>query len=461
MYNLLSKICKVPLKRLLGSREALIHRTFNGVSDGLCPFSPVFRRYPILTPLDALPETPELHALQHRLTHRLPQLDLPDLMLEVHRLTGFADAFTHLSEPQARATDLSISLCAVLLAEACNIGLEAVVDPDTPALSAHRLAWVQHNYIRTETLAEANSWLVRAQSQLRLAQFWGGGDVASADGLHFVVPQRALHGGFNRKYFGTGRGITFFNFMSNQFTGFHHTVIPGTLREALFILEGLLNHNTLLQPTKIMTDTHSYSDVVFGLFWLLGFQFSPRLADLKDRRFWRMTPNADYAAFNALSQNIVNVPRLYAEWDEMLRVAGSLKTGTVRPSQLMRLFSSAAPASSLTKAIQDLGRIGKTLYLLHYLRDDTYQRRILTQLNHTELRHKLARRLCYGHRGELRHSCKEGQEEQLGALGLLLNLVVYWNTYYLDQALSELQHKDPELNRDDLDHITPLAYDHA
>jgi len=98
-------------------------------------------------------------------------------MLEVHRLTGFADAFTHLSEPQARATDLSISLCAVLLAEACNIGLEAVVDPDTPALSAHRLAWVQHNYIRTETLAEANSWLVRVRKDRK--NNWGRWDCFS------------------------------------------------------------------------------------------------------------------------------------------------------------------------------------------------------------------------------------------------------------------------------------------
>ena len=94
--------------------------------------------------------------------------------------------------------------------------------------------------------------------------------------------------------------------MSNQFTAFHHIVIPGTLKEALFILDGLLDHQTTLQPTQVMTDTNSYTDLVFGLFWLLGFQFSPRLADIKYRRFWRMDRQADYGAFNdRFSPNLI------------------------------------------------------------------------------------------------------------------------------------------------------------
>ncbi len=415
---------------------------------------------PIVTPLDAQPDTPNLLLFQQALTQRLPQVDLPDLMLEVHQITSFANAFTHISEQQAHVVDLPISICAVLLAEGCNIGLDAVVNEHIPALTSKRLSWVQQNYIRPDTLAEANEWLVEAQSQLRIAQLWGGGEVASADGLRFVVPQRALHGGFNRKYFGSGRGITFFNFMSNQFTGFHHIVIPGTLREALFILDGLLDQSTSLRPTEVMTDTNSYTDVVFGLFWLLGFQFSPRLADIKDRRFWRMDRQADYGAFNEISRPKISVKRVASDWDDMLRVAGSLKTGTVAASQLMRIFSASSGSSSLTKSIQDVGRIAKTLFMLHYLCDESYRRRILTQVNHTEFRHKLARRLCYGNRGELKRSYREGQEQQLGALGLLLNIVIYWNTYYLDLALDELLQTRPDLSYEDLDRITPLAYDH-
>jgi TnpA family transposase len=100
----------------------------------------------------------------------------------------------------------------------CNIGLKPLARNDIPALTRNRLAWIQQNYLRSETLLRANARLVDAQTQIPLAQTWGGGDVASADGLRFVVPVQTLNSGANRKYFGRGRGITYYNFGSDQFT---------------------------------------------------------------------------------------------------------------------------------------------------------------------------------------------------------------------------------------------------
>jgi Tn3 transposase DDE domain len=82
------------------------------------------------------------------------------VLLEVCRWTGFADAFTHLSEGRARAEDLHISVCAMLLTEACNISLNEVAQPSLPALSPNRLAWVSQNYVRAETIAAANEHLL-------------------------------------------------------------------------------------------------------------------------------------------------------------------------------------------------------------------------------------------------------------------------------------------------------------
>jgi len=229
-----------------------------------------------VTGLDKLEEPPSLLMLRDYVLARLPRLDLPELLLEIHTRTGFAHAFTHISEGAARVADLPLSLCAVLLAEACNIGLEPVIRSDVPALTRGRLSWVQQNYFRAETLTRANACLVDFQATLPLAQAWGGGEVASADGLRFVVPVRTINAGPNRKYCNADRGVTYYNFTSNHFTGFHAIVIPGTLRDSMYILDGLLEHQTQLRPVEIMTDTAGVSDVVFGWFWLLGYQFSPR-----------------------------------------------------------------------------------------------------------------------------------------------------------------------------------------
>jgi len=215
-------------------------------------------------------------------------------------------AVHHDSEGTARVEHLPISIGAALLAEARNVGLEPLVRNDMAALTRGRLGWVLQNYLRAETLTPPNARLVDYQAKLWLTQQWGGGEVASADGLRFVVPVRTLNAGHNPKYFGVGRGATYDNFSSDQFTGFHAIVIPGTLRDSLFILDGLLEQQTSLRPVELMADTAGSSDVVFGLFWLLGYQFSPRLADIGESRFWRIDRAADYGLLNDLARHRLN-----------------------------------------------------------------------------------------------------------------------------------------------------------
>jgi TnpA family transposase len=413
-----------------------------------------------LTGLDKLDEPASLLELRDRVQALLPRIDLTDAILEIHGYTGFADEFTHISEHNARVDNLPLSICAVLTAEACNIGIEPFVEPANPALTYARLAWVQQNYIRAETLTRANARLVDAQSRIPLAQAFGGGEVASADGLRFVVPVRTLNAGPNSKYFHVERGVTYYNFTSDQFSGFHGIVIPGTLHDSAYVLDGLLEHQTSLEPKELMTDTAGYSDLVFGLFWLLGFQFSPRLADIGESRFWRLDRTADYSLLNGLARHRVNTKLIAQNWDDLLRVAGSLKMGMLSASELIRALQRGSKRSRLARAIGELGRIPKTLHLLAFIDDPHYRRRILTQLNRGEGRHRLARKCFHGQRGELRQRYREGQEDQLGALGLVVNALVLWNTRYMDAALNHLRSQGLETKPEDMARLSPLADKH-
>ena len=238
-------------------------------------------------------------------------------------------------------------------------------------------------------------------------------------------------------------------------------VVPGTLRDSIFVLEGILEQQTGLNPTEIMTDTAGASDLIFGLFWLLGYQFSPRLADAGEAVFWRIDKNADYGVLNDLARGSVNTRRIEQHWDDMLRIAGSLKLGTIHASELIRSLLKSDRPSSLTKAIIDAGRINKTLYLLHYIDDEDYRRRILTQLNRGEGRHAVARVICHGQRGEIRKRYREGQEDQLGALGLVTYAVVLWNTLYMQAALDHLRRQPQEIREEDEKRLSPLLYGHV
>ena len=181
----------------------------------------------VLSHLDRLEEPPSLIALRRDIQARLPKGDLPDILLEVCARTNLADSFTHVNERGARVADFPISLAAVLVAESCNIGFEPLIRSDIPALRRDRLSWVSQNFIRDQTLRAANARLVVSHDALPIVRLWGSGDVASADGVRFVVRGEPIHAGYNPKYFGRRRGVTWYNLVSDQSTGLGGISVPG------------------------------------------------------------------------------------------------------------------------------------------------------------------------------------------------------------------------------------------
>ena len=414
----------------------------------------------VLSPLDKLEEPPSLVALRKEVKSRMPRVDLPEILLEIAARTDCMSAFTHLTERSARAVDLTTSLCAVLLAEACNTGPEPFVRTETPALRRDRLLWVDQNYLRDDTLIAANAVLVAAQNRIALARTWGGGDVASADGMRFVVPVRSIHAGPNPKYFNRGRGVTWYNLLSDQGSGLNAITVPGTLCDSLVLLAVVLEQQTELQPTQIMTDTGAYSDVVFGLFRLLGYRFCPRLADIGGSRFWRIDSDADYGDLNALARQRVNLDRITPHWDDVLRLVGSLKLGLVPAMGVMRTLQVDDRPTPLAQAIAEIGRIDKTIHTLNFIDDEHRRRSTLQQLNLGEGRHSLARNVFHGKRGELYQRYREGQEDQLSALGLVVNIIVLWNTLYTDAILTQLRSEGYPVQSEDEARLSPFGHEH-
>jgi TnpA family transposase len=410
--------------------------------------------------LDAQPEPASLVELRRLVGGRLPRVDISDALLEVHAWTGCFGEYTHISEARARMEDLPISVAAVLVAEACNIGFRPAVKLGVPALTRDRLSHVDQNYIRAETHASANGRLIDFQAGIELARAWGGGLVASIDGLRFVVPVATINAAPNPHYFGMRRGATWLNAVNDQYSGIGAIAVPGTVRDSLYVLDLLLNIDGGPRPEVVVTDEASYTDMVFGVFRILGYQFSPRIADLSDSRFWRVDAAADYGSLNSLARSKVSLNRIHASWPDMLRIAGSLHTGTVRAYDLLRMLSRDGQPGRIGLAFEHYGRIAKTLHLLSVIDDEGYRRRMSSQINIQEERHRLARRIFHGQRGQLRQRYREGQEDQLGALGVVLNAVVLWTTRYMDAALAQLRQSGHPVRDEDVARLSPLGFRH-
>ncbi|MGW0447946.1 Tn3 family transposase [Streptosporangium sandarakinum] len=410
--------------------------------------------------LGAAEEPPLMKEFRALIEAMLPRLDFPELLLEVFDRTGLPADFTHISGADSPMEDSATSLCGLIVAEACNVGLVPIEKPNVPALTRARLLQVDQGYLRAETISAANARLISAQAGLDIVKTWGGGQIASADGLRFVVPVQNLHTGHNPTYFGRQRGATWLNVVNDQVMGIGGLVVPGTLRDSLFILDAIHNLDSDNRPETVITDTASYSDIVFGLFAICGYQFSPRIADLGDTRLWRTNTRAVYGPLDHMSRHTIRLDRIRAHWGDMLRVAGSLTMGTFRAYDLIRMLSADGRTTGLGDAFAHYGRIFKTLHLLQFISDSGYRRMIGTQLNVQEGRHRLVRKICFGNRGQLRQRYREGMENQLGTLGLALNAVVWWNTLYLDAAVKQLREQGFPATEDMCARLSPIRYDH-
>lgn len=177
--------------------------------------------------LGALGESESLAWLRAACQAMLPRIDLPELLLEVHAWTGFLDAYVHLADISTRMNHLPTSLVALLISEACNVGLTPVIKAGEEALTRGRLSHVDQNYVRAETHAAANAILIAHQGKVPIVASWGGGLLASVDGLRFVVPVKTIKAGPSPKYYGYKRGITWLNAVNDQVAGIGQMVVPG------------------------------------------------------------------------------------------------------------------------------------------------------------------------------------------------------------------------------------------
>jgi TnpA family transposase len=157
-------------------------------------------------------------------------------------------------------------------------------------------------------------------------------------------------------------------------------------------------------------------------------------------------------------KNRINIERIPQEWDDILRLLASLKLGRVPSTGIMRTLQVGDKPTRLAKAIAEIGRIEKTIHMLNYLHDESFRRSTLIQLNLGEGRHSLGRAVFHGKRGELHQRYREGQEDQLGALGLVLNIITLWNTIYMDAAINQLRQEGFPVYDEDVARLSAYGY---
>ena len=326
---------------------------------------------PHITPVKAAAPA-EAEFLAEQLNAVMPRIRVTELLHEVAREAGFMAAFTNLRTGEACPSENA--LLVTILADATNLGLSRMAAA-SQGVTRDQLVWTQDAYIREDTYRAALAAIINAHHRLPIASIWGDGTTSSSDGQFFRGGKRAASGGDINARYGVDPGFSFYTHVSDQHGPYHVKVISAATHEAPYVLDGLLHHGSQLSVAEHYTDTGGATDHVFALCAMLGFRFCPRLRDFPDRRLIPIQLPANYPDIAPPLGKRIRVDIIREHWDEVIRLVASLKSGHVAPSVMLRKLAAYERQNQIDIALQEIGKIERTLFMLDCLENPALRRR--------------------------------------------------------------------------------------
>ncbi|MCP1237968.1 Tn3 family transposase [Gluconobacter kondonii] len=391
------------------------------------------------------------------LYQQLPSTRITDLLLEVDERTGFSEAFTHL-RTGVPCRD-QIGLMNVLLAEGVNLGLRKMAAA-TNTHSFWELLRIARWHVEGSAYDRALAMIVEAHAALPMSAFWGQGKSASSDGQFFLATEQGEAMNLINAKYGNVPGLKGYSHVSDQYAPFATQVIPATVSEAPYILDGLLMNDAGRRVRQHFADTGGFTDHVFAASSLLGYRFAPRIRDLSQKRLYAFTPNATPANVRALVGGKINEPLIERNWPDILRVTATIAAGIVAPSQILRKLASYPRQNELALALREIGRIERTLFMIDWILDAGLQRQAQIGLNKGEAHHALKRAISFHRRGEIRDRSGEGQHYRIAGMNLLAAIIIFWNTMKLGEVVDRRAVDGIIIPPDLLAHVSPLGWEH-
>jgi TnpA family transposase len=405
---------------------------------------------------EELPES--ARKLQELITARLPQVEITDLLIEVGGWVNLPVFFEHAGGSQPTSPEQLVLLHASVLAQAENFGLHQMAH--IAHLSYEKLAWYTKWYIREETLKKAFTRIVNMQYHQWLSKFWGDGSLSSSDGQRLLTVGKNRLGASIPHYFSFRPFLTIYTWTSDQSSQFGTKPITPTRRDSTYVLDEILGNESELPLLNHTVDTGGFTEVDFALFSLLGRGYWPRLRDIGDQQLYRLGKSVKYKHIEPLLKGTLNEKFMVDNYDEMLRIAGSLQLGYVTASLFISKLQARPQQNMLTRVLQEYGKLEKTIFILRYIQNPLFRRVINLQLNKGEQVHDLRQFIHFANEGKIRTHLEEEQINEASCLNLVVNAIILWNTVYMQAIIEQLRKEGYQVSDNDLRHLGPARHGH-
>lgn len=385
-----------------------------------------------LPALEALPNEVDPKRTRDLMFKEIGSVQFPDLLLEVDAYTNFSEVL--LARPATDEREL-VALYAALIAHGTEIDAKSVAAM-TPQLDPEHVSVAMRALEATGRLRRANQRVVEFQGKHAIAEIWGSGKTASSDMMSLdaskhlwnarVDPRRRTH------------AVGMYTHVLDQHGIVYDQPIVLNERQAGPAIEGVVRYNDSNERVRLSllaVDTHGYTNPAMTISKLLGFDLCPRLRDLSERKLFLPRKLDAPEGLEQVLVRDVSLKAIEKGWDELLRVAASIRSGRVSANVALQRFGSAAQGDPVHRAADQLGRLLRTLFLCDYFSNTAFRHEIHTILNRGESVHQLQRAVYYGKVAPERGRRRDEMIAISGSHTLLTNLVLAWNTHRMQQTV--------------------------
>src|SRR2546421_1376688 len=412
----------------------------------------------ILRPVEKQADPESLALLERIVAERLKPISILDVLLRTEQWLNWTRFFTPLSGHDAKLDDPLARYLATTFCYGCNLGPSQTAR-SLRGLDRRDVSWVSQHHITEEKLDEAIRSVIAAYNRFHLPKYWGTGTHASADGTKWEMYEQNLLAEYHIRYGGYG-GIGYYH-VSDAYVALFSHFIPCGVWEGSYILDMFAKEDASIKPETVHGDTQAQSTTAFGLAHLLGISLMPRIRNWKDLKPFRPDPEVHYTHLDSLFSEPIEWSLIETHLPDMIRVALSIKAGKITPSTILRKLGTYSRKNKLYQAFQELGRVIRTHFLLHYLGDAELRSTIQSATNKSEAFNGFAKWAFFGGEGVITHTRRIEQRKCIKFNHLVANCLIFYNVHAISQVLEQLNQEGADLDEQAVGALSPYLRQHV
>lgn len=411
-----------------------------------------------LPALQALPEEIDPKRTRDLMFKLIGDVQFPDLLLEMDAQTNFSEI---LLARRAKDEREQVALYAALIALGTEIDAKSIAAM-TPQLDPDHVSVAMRALEASGRLRRANARVVEFQGKHAIAEMWGSGKTASSDMMSLDASKHLWNARVDPRRRTHAAGV--YTHVLDQHGIVYDQPIVLNERQAGPAIEGVVRYNDSTERVRLSllaVDTHGYINPGMAISKLLSFDLCPRLRDLAERKLFLPRSLEAPEGLDQVLVRDVSLKAIRKGWDELLRLAASIRSGRVSANVALQRFGSAAQGDPVHRAADQLGRLLRTLFLCDYFSNTEFRREIHTILNRGESVHQLQRAVYFGRVSPERGRRRDEMIAISGSHTLLTNLVLAWNTHRMQEMVEHWRRTGRKIEDAWLARMGPAHFAHV